>query len=367
MRRSCPILFLLLLTATPARAQSPLAGVWSLNRALSEFPADMGFNPAWMSAAARGESPGGGSGGGGGRRGGGSGSPAPFSAKPESYDEARRLQLLQGEARNPPARLMIVETPLAVTFTNELGQSRTLRPEGKEESIEIQGLTMAVTSKREGHELIVRYRVDREREIRYTYSSSADPPQLIVDVQFLERGAGDKARRIYQSAIETRSSAPAAPAAAPSPAGTPAPVAFDQRPGAELNGLTSLGVLVEELSQQAVACGLSREAIEGALSRQLTTAGLSVRRNSDEDTYVYVNIMTSTLPGGTCLSRYDAFLYSHATAKLSYRDQPVLVQVSLMHRGGIGTSAPSAHAAAVTRGLAGYIDLFIAQIRDANK
>jgi len=45
----------------------------------------------------------------------------------------------------------------------------------------------------------------------------------------------------------------------------------------------------------------------------------------------------------------------------------VLVQVSLMHRGGIGSSAIATHAAAVSRGLEGYIDLFVTQIRDANK
>jgi hypothetical protein len=134
-----------------------------------------------------------------------------------------------------------------------------------------------------------------------------------------------------------------------------------------LKGLRSLGVLVEELSPQAIACGLSRDAIEAAVAKQLTDGGFSVRRNSDEDTYVYINIMTSSAANGLCVSRYDAFLYTHAAAKLSYRDQPVLVQVSLMHRGGIGTSAPSAHGAAVGRGLAGYIDLFVTQIRNANK
>jgi hypothetical protein len=45
----------------------------------------------------------------------------------------------------------------------------------------------------------------------------------------------------------------------------------------------------------------------------------------------------------------------------------VLVQVSLMHRGGIGSSALSAHAATIQRGLEGYIDLFVTQIRQANK
>jgi hypothetical protein len=116
-----------------------------------------------------------------------------------------------------------------------------------------------------------------------------------------------------------------------------------------------------------VACGLNHDAIEAALSKRLTDGGFTVRKNSDEDTYVYVNVMTTTLSNGTCVSRYDAFLYTHATAKLSYRDQPVLVQVSLIHRGGIGSSAPTAHAAAVVRGLENYVDLFATQIHDANK
>jgi hypothetical protein len=103
------------------------------------------------------------------------------------------------------------------------------------------------------------------------------------------------------------------------------------------------------------------------MTKRLTDAGFSVRRNSDEDTYVYVNVMTNSLGDGTCVSRYDAFLYTQGTATLSYRDRPVLVQVSLMHRGGIGTSAPAAHAAAVAGGLQSYIDLFVKQINDANK
>ena len=92
-----------------------------------------------------------------------------------------------------------------------------------------------------------------------------------------------------------------------------------------------------------------------------------MRRNSDEDSYVYVNIMTTRVSDGTCASRYDVFLYTHATANLSYKEKPALVQVSLMHRGGIGTSAAGGHAAAVTRGLEGYVDLVVAQIRDANR
>jgi len=134
-----------------------------------------------------------------------------------------------------------------------------------------------------------------------------------------------------------------------------------------LKGLQRLGILVEDLSDQAIACGLNRDAIETALSRRLTDGGFAVRKNSDEDTYVYINVMTTSPSTGTCVSRYDAFLYTHATARLAYHDQPVLVQVSLVHRGGIGSSAPAAHAAAITRGLENYLDVFIAQVRDANK
>jgi hypothetical protein len=125
---------------------------------------------------------------------------------------------------------------------------------------------------------------------------------------------------------------------------------------------------VEDLGPEATACGLRRDAIEDALTKRLTAAGLTVRKNSDDDTYVYVNIITTNIASAaTCVTRYDAFLYTHATAKLSYHDKPVLVQVSLLHRGGIGTSAAISHPGAVTRGLESYIDLFIQQIRDANK
>ena len=362
-----------------AQDLSPLAGVWTLNRSLSEVPKEIGFNINWLPPAGE---PGqqSSSGGGRGRRssGGGNRSPAaPNSASRESSEDARRLQFVTGEARNPPQRLAIVDTPAAVTLTNELGQSRTLHPTGRQESAVIQGVPFIATTVRDGDRLVTVYDVETGRTVRYTYSHASNPRQLVVEVQFLEKGAGDKAKLIYEPAsmADTASSPPAQPAApagsAPGdPSGTPAQTSekFDSRPGAELRGLTALGILVEDLGSQAVACGLSHDALEGALARRLSDGGLTVKKNSDEDTYVYINVQTSSLPTGTCVSRYDAFLYTHGTARLSYREQPVLAQVSLIHRGSIGSSsAPGTHAAAVTRGLENYIDLFIKQIHDANK
>jgi hypothetical protein len=374
MRRLILLAALTIAASAGAQPAPPLAGIWTLDRPASEFPADIGFNPSWMRAPLEDGRGSASTGGGRGRRGsggaGGGRDASPFARSTESYEDARLLQLLTAEARNPPVRLTIVDTMSAVTMVNELGQTRTLHPDGRQETIELEGVPIGVTTKRDGDQLVVTYRAGQGREIRYTYSPSTNPARLTVDLQFLERGTGDKARRVYQPGTAVPTAAPSAPAGGAAPASGSQPAGsepIDQRPGAELRGLKSLGILVEDLSAQATACGLSRDAIESALSKPLTDAGFSVRRNSDEDTYVYVNVMTSAGANGTCISRYDAFLYTHGTATLSYRDRPVLVQVSLMHRGGMGVSVPSAHAAAVVRGLAGFVDLFVTQIRDANK
>jgi hypothetical protein len=366
-----PVLFMTaaagVLRPAPAAAQnaSPFAGVWSLNRSLSEFPREIGFNVDWMpppTAESSGSSSGGRGSSSSGR------SSAPFATRRESSEDARRVQLLTAEARNPPVRLVIVDTPAAVTITNEMGQSRTLHPDGKEESVEIQGTPIRVTTRREADRIVAVYHVEQDRDVRITYSRSTSPPQLVVEVQFLEHGSGDKARRVYEPGVATETAAsPAATGTAPAGSRPQEPEKFDERPGAELKGLKSLGILVEDLSSQATGCGLNHDALESALSRRLTAGGFTVRKNSDEDTYVYVNVMTTTVANGLCVSRYDAFLYTHATANLTYRDRPVLVQVSLIHRGGIGSSAPVAHAEAVTHGLENYIDLFVTQIHDANK
>jgi hypothetical protein len=362
----------------PAQSVSPIAGVWTLNKTASDAPREIGFNVSWLppesgagqdSGSARGGGRGrrgSSGGGGGGARGGGA-----FSAPRESYEDSQRVQLLTAEARNPPARLMIVDTPAAVTITNDLGQSRVVHPDGKQDSIEFQGVLFLVTTRRDGDKLLVSYQVSKDREVRYAYARSATSPQLQVDVQFLERGSGDKAMFVYDSGVATdrATSAAATPRSSSAPAvpAQPNRETFDERPGAELRGIKTLGILVEDLSSTATACGLNHDALEAAVSKRLTDAGFIVRRNSDDDTYVYVNVITNSVGTGICVSRYDMFLYTHGTAKLSYRDQPVLVQVSLVHRGGIGSSAPASHAAAVARGLENYTDLMVTQIRDANK
>ena len=230
--------------------------------------------------------------------------------------------------------------------------------------MEIQDVPFTVTSKRDGDRLVVVYQVRPGREVHYTYSSTTNPARLVVQVQFFEPAASDKVTRVYEPGAG--SELPSTTAQARASTGPSGAETFDQRPGAEFRGIKSLGVLVEDLGEPSATCGLRHDAIENAVSKPLTASGLTVRRNSDDDTYVYINVITTSVANGLCVSRYDAFLYTHATARLTYHDQPVLVQVSLMHRGGIGSSAMTGHAAAVSRGLETFIDLFIAQIRAAN-
>jgi hypothetical protein len=362
----------------PASAQpreaSDFAGRWTLNRELSQFPREIGFGVSWLPTG--GSGPDSTASGGRGRRGSGGGGAGGFTTSRESEDDAKRLQQLTAEVRTPSVHLTIVEAPTAVTITNDRGQVRTFHPNGREDVLQLDGVPVGVTAQREAGRLIVVYKVEQGRELRYTYSRAASPVQLVVDVQFIERGGGDRVRRIYEpaSAAETEPAAATAPSLAatkpaPSPAATQPGAAqtFNQQPGAELKGLTRLGVVVEDLSPQAAACGLNQSTLETAVSKRLSDAGFRVLRNSDEDTYVYVNIITTSLSAGLCVSRYDAFLYTHTTAKLSYQETPVLVQVSLLHKGGIAGGASAAHAEGVLRGVQEYVDQFAARIREANK
>jgi len=376
---------------------SDLAGLWALNRELSQFPREVGFGLAGLSPEVGGANPA--PSGGRSRRGSGGSGGAFRPPLPESEDDARRRQQLTEEVRNPPALLTITETASAVTITNERGRVRTLRTDGKEGALQLDGgAPIGVIAKREAGRLVILYRVDRARELRYTFQRISSPPQLVVEVEFIDQAAGDRVRRVYEPAspadVAAATAAAAAssdtastvrnagagtqaagtgPAAGTSPTGgggqAPAPSTAPAQtgPDAELKGLTRLGVVVEDPGPQAAACGVIQKTIESAVSKRLTDAGFRILRNTSEDTYVYVNVITTSPSNGFCVSRYDAFVYSYTTAKLTYQATPALVQVSLLHKGGITGGASSQHGDAVLRGIQEYIDQFSTRIRDANK
>src|SRR5262249_18448274 len=146
-------------------------------------------------------------------------------------------------------------------ITNELGQSRTLHPTGKEDSIEVESVPIGVIARRDGDHLVVTYHVEQDRDVRWTYSVSGNPSRLTAEAQLIERGKeGDKATRVYEPGLSSlapvvadRTAAPPPPPTGQPPAGAQQPPreAFDQRPNAEFVGLKSVGILVEDLGSEA--------------------------------------------------------------------------------------------------------------------
>jgi hypothetical protein len=370
-----------------------LDGTWKLNRELSQFPRDLGFGMDVIGGGRTTITDPGGRGGGG-----TSVSPGLAANRPASREEAENSKQLVNEVRNPPAGLTVASSAGTIVVTNEGGRARTYFPDGREAFTELDAAPVATVTRWEASRLVIRYKVEPGREVRYTVSRKASPPQLIVQAELIERGGRDTAVRVYEPA-EAGEPAPApaerapqrAPPVIPLPSQGPgavqpppvpadaarqvvpavpasaAPANLDQTPGAELKGLSALGIVVEDLGAEAASCGLRQEAIEGAASKRLSSAGLTVLRNTDEDTYLYIRVITAATATGTCFSRYDAYVYSYTAATLSYGSRPALVQVSLLHKGGLTASAAKGHGDAVTRAITQYVDQFAAQIRDANK
>jgi len=388
---------LCVLSGARLSAQSPtdLTGSWTLNRQLSQFPQEVGFSASFFPApAAPGASTGGRGGNRGGNRGRGNAGGDDLRVprlQTGTEEDARRVRFLTDEVRLPPDRLTIVVTPATVTITPDRGAARTVQFGRRDEDVKIGPVTAITNTSWELDHLAIVYKAETGRLLRYTYSVSQKPVQLVVDVEFVEReGGGDKVRRVYEPTPQgepvstpstSTSAAPAAPGQLLLPPGAggsagsrPAPsvpasaaATVDQRPDAALKGLTRLGVVLEGLGADAAKCGLKEGVLETAIEKHLTDAGFRVVRDSDDDTYLYVNINTVTASAALCVSRYDVTLYSHATAKLTHTASAVPLQAELLHRGGIAGGGPAAHGDAVTKGVLEYVDQFATRMRNAGQ
>ena len=375
----------LLASVSPRGQESGnLTGRWVLNRSQSQIDKELGFNLIGLAAATRAAEREAGSGesSGRGRRGSGGGEQGGLAAPRESEEDARRLQQLTAEARVPSPHLTIVDSRGMITITDADEVSRTLHTDGKDDYLQIRGLPVTAVTVRDSGPVVVRYKVEQGRELRYTYTRETGGPKLTVDVQFVEGGrVADTVRRVYDLiGPDDSSPTPDKPKTGPGGAGgvpgipaasaaanAAAPEPFNQQPDAELKGLTRLRVVIEGLGAQAASCGLTEAALEAAVAGKLKSAGFTVLTNTDEDSYVYVNVITGSLSTGSCVSRFDVTVYTHTTARLSYQSSPVLVQVSLLHRGGISASATAGHGATVVKSVSEYLDEFIDRIKAANK
>lgn len=362
---------------TSAQSSTDLSGTFTLDKNASQMPREVGFGANFLPVSRGDNAP---SGGGGNRRGGrgdsGGGSSTPLPAlrpQGESIDDAHRRQKLTDEVLTPPVRLTIVDTADVVTITDDQGRARTVHPGASAESLSIEGTSVLTVARREEGKLIVQYAVADLRQVRYTYSRIEGSTSLAVDVEFLERNKpGDKVRRIYNTADPANASASASAgagglASAASGAAPGVPATTVPREGSEYVGLKRIGIVVEEPSSQAVGCGLKRDTLEAAVAKPFTDVGIRTSVNSDEDTYLHVTLLTSTLPSGMCVTRYDWALYSMAPSTLSYQKTSFLAQVLLARKGGLAGSMPAAHGGDVVRGLTDGLVQLAGTVRDANK
>jgi hypothetical protein len=190
-------------------ARPDLSGTWKLNGGQSDMPSEVGFDPNWQDTESKsgGRSGGGGgrsSGGGGGRGGGrssgssgGSSSTGAIAPRFESEEDSRKIRELIAEAKNPPASITITQTDAAITITESNGGTRTYHPTGKEETIQLEAGPIGMVSRWEPAELVIRYGVEEDRELRYAFARAASARQLLVTTQFAERGRGQIITRVY--------------------------------------------------------------------------------------------------------------------------------------------------------------------------
>ena len=198
-----PLFLVLAATSAPhaaliAQPTAPtIVGAWVLNPALTQRPEEIGFTPEWARAQ--------GSGGGrAGRGGSGSGGAMPPISR-ESVDDSTRVQQLTGDARMPPSRLTIIQKDTAIAIADDQGHARTFRPNGRLEQLTIGTVPLPTTARWDGASLVVVYDVATGQQLRYTYTPSADPTRLQVNIRFLQRGReGNEVRLTYEPSGRAR-------------------------------------------------------------------------------------------------------------------------------------------------------------------
>jgi hypothetical protein len=192
------------LSAAPPVA---LAGRWTLNRELSEFPAEVGFgftSSGDDSTAGGRQSSGGGGGGrrrGGGGSGGGRGGPGSFDSKSVrvSEEDANKIKELIADARNPSPVLVISQTETSVTITGSQDRARVFHPTGKEEIEQLDAGPIGATARLNGQQFVIQFTITDSRIFRYLYSRLPSG-QLLVETQLEEGRTRDKAdviKRVY--------------------------------------------------------------------------------------------------------------------------------------------------------------------------
>jgi hypothetical protein len=175
-----------------APARPSLAGVWTLDREHSAFPADIGFDVPAALLKPLTSTQGGGRG-----RGGGGGGAVPSPIVTESQDDAQRVHQLLAELKDPPVTLTITDTDALVTLSASNGSTRAFHTNGKEDIQQLKDVPVATRAKWVGNKLEVTYAVEKDRVVRYEYSRADDRAPLVVAASARDHNKGDVITRVY--------------------------------------------------------------------------------------------------------------------------------------------------------------------------
>ena len=162
------------------------AGGWTLNKELSDQPADRSEG---RSGDARGRRDGG-FGGGGGRRGGfgrGGGGGFGGAGQPPDREAMARTRDAMRDVLNPPDHLVITQTESMIVLTGADGRTTRLSPDGKK--IKDENTNIERKTKWDGGKLVVEMSGLGSGKITQTYAVDPEHHQLRVTVLMESRGS----------------------------------------------------------------------------------------------------------------------------------------------------------------------------------
>jgi hypothetical protein len=169
-----------------------LAGRWMIDKDQSEFPAEIGFDTQVEAAGQSTTSTSGRS------RRVGTAAP-PLTVAHEGEQTLKMLGDVTDEAEHPWPVLTIDEADGVVTMTDGGSQVRRFHP-GKDDEQRLADGGITTHTKWDKNALVIDYTVEKDRDVRYTYSRASDAPSLMVEVSFRDHGHGDTVKRIYVAA-----------------------------------------------------------------------------------------------------------------------------------------------------------------------
>jgi hypothetical protein len=198
------------LIVSAAGSPVQLAGRWTLNREQSEFPKEVAFGIETPDGdSSQGGRQGAGSRGGGGGRGGSrsrsgstsSGDGFSLASVRESEEDVNKIKELIADAKNPSPTLTIAQTESAVSITDAQDRTRAFHPTGKEEIEQLDAGPLGATSKWNGPQLTVQFKIRSDRVFEYVYSRLPSG-QLLVETRLEEGRARERPqviKRVYDA------------------------------------------------------------------------------------------------------------------------------------------------------------------------